>query len=58
MKKRDRLVEKKSRGTVIAEKARARANAYSDEKRASLIEQGMAVIYGGSDHAKRANHRG
>jgi hypothetical protein len=34
----------KSRGTVIAEKARAKANKYSDEKRSALLEKGMAII--------------
>lgn len=57
VKKRIKSTETKSRGTVIAEKARARGNAHSDEKRASLIEQGMAIIYGQSGHAKCATNR-
>jgi hypothetical protein len=46
--------ESKSPGTLIAEKARAKANSHSDEKRHELLEQGMAIIYGGSNHAKSA----
>jgi hypothetical protein len=41
----------KSRGTVIAEKARAKANKYTDEKRSALLEKGMSIIYGGLNHA-------
>jgi hypothetical protein len=43
---------KKSLGTVIAEKARAKANSFSDEKRQSLTERGMALIYSGPGYAK------
>jgi hypothetical protein len=48
----------KSRGTVIAEKVRAKANKFSDEKRKELIEQGMAIIYAGPNHAKATVNRG
>jgi hypothetical protein len=48
----------KSRGTVIAEKARAKGNKYTDQKRSALLERGMAIIYGGPDHAKAAVNRG
>jgi hypothetical protein len=48
---------KKSRGTVIAEKARAKANKFTDAKRSDLIEQGMAIIYGGLNHAKSPVNR-
>jgi hypothetical protein len=46
-----------SRGTLIAEKARERANGFSDAKRQALLEQGLAMIYGGSKHAKAAAYR-
>jgi hypothetical protein len=49
--------EQKSKGTVIAEKARAQANSYSDEKRAILIERGMSLIYGTDAHAKCTSNR-
>lgn len=45
MKKHQLISAKKSRGTVIAEKARAKANSYTDKKRSDLLEQGMAIIY-------------
>ena len=48
----------KSRGTVIAEKARAKANKYTDQKRSALLDKGMAIIYGGFDHAKSPVNRG
>jgi hypothetical protein len=48
----------KSRGTVIAEKARAKANKYTDQKRSALLDKGMAIIYGGLDHAKSPVNRG
>jgi hypothetical protein len=57
VKKRIKSTETKSRGTVISEKARAIGNTHGDEKRASLIEQGMAIIYGQSGHAKCATNR-
>jgi hypothetical protein len=56
MKKSAELV--KSRGTVIAERARAKANKYTDEKRSALLEKGMAIIYGGLEHAKSTVNRG
>jgi hypothetical protein len=46
MKKRDTMAEKQSFGSIASDKERARANSYSDEKRASLINRGMAIIYG------------
>lgn len=49
--------EQKSKGTIIAEKVRERANAYSDEKRAILVERGMALIYGTGAHAKCTSNR-
>ena len=50
-------IEAKSPGTVISEKARAKANAYTDEQRQALLEKGIAMIYGGSRHAKSAINR-
>jgi hypothetical protein len=47
----------KSLGTTISDKARAKANTYTDEKRHVLLERGMAIIYGGSNHAKTAASR-
>jgi len=44
MKKHEPASDKKSRGTVIAEKARAKANGFTDKKRSGLIEQGMSII--------------
>jgi hypothetical protein len=55
MKASSRVV--KTRGTVIAEKARAKANKYTDQKRSALLEKGMAIIYGGLDHAKSPVNR-
>jgi hypothetical protein len=57
MKKHEPASDKKSRGTVIAEKARAKANDYTDKKRSGLIEQGMSIIYGGLNHAKSPVNR-
>jgi hypothetical protein len=42
----------KSKGTKIAEKARAKANGYSDIKRGQLLDQGLAIIYGGRSYVK------
>ena len=56
MKKSVEIV--KSRGTVIAEKARAKANKYTDEKRSALLARGMAIMYGGLEHAKSTVNRG
>jgi hypothetical protein len=47
----------KSRGTVMAEKARAKANKYTDQKRSALLEKGMSIIYGGFNHAKSSVNR-
>lgn len=44
--------EVKTQGTKIAEKARARANGYSDARRQGLLDKGLAIIYGGADYAK------
>ena len=44
--------EVKTQGTKIAEKARNRANGYSDARRQGLLDKGLAIIYGGADYAK------
>jgi hypothetical protein len=44
--------EPKTVGTRIAEKARAKANGYSDVKRQQLLDRGLAMIYGNSGYAK------
>jgi hypothetical protein len=55
--KKQKKPDKKSLGTVIAEKARAKANSYSHSKRHGLLERGMAMIYDETDHAKTAAAR-
>jgi hypothetical protein len=50
--------EPKSVGTQIAEKERAKANAYSDRKREQLLDRGMALIYGNPGHVKSNRNRG
>ena len=42
----------KSVGTIGAEKARARANAYTGIKREDLLRKGLSIIYGGEGRAK------
>ena len=42
-----------SRGTVIAEKCRARLNTATDAQRAALFAKGMQLIYG-SGHAPKS----
>jgi hypothetical protein len=37
--------EKKSWGTAVAEKERAKANTFSDEKRQRLMARGLRLIY-------------
>jgi hypothetical protein len=48
----------KSRGTVIAEKARAKGNKFTDQKRSALLERGVAIIYAGPDFASATLSRG
>jgi len=55
MKKK--TAEKKSWGTVVAEKERARANTLSDEKRQKLMARGLQLIYGEAGHVRAATHR-
>jgi hypothetical protein len=52
MKKAQQEPLDKTAGTVIAEKARSKANAYSDVKRANLLKKGLSIIYGGGGDAK------
>jgi hypothetical protein len=56
--KKDQPQEQTTPGTIMAEKARARANGYTDLKRSDLLKKGMAAIYGNKDHAKTHVHRG
>ena len=49
--------EKKSWGTTIAEKERAKANRFSDEKRQRLMAKGLQLIYGELDRAGTPVHR-
>jgi hypothetical protein len=44
--------EHPTRGTVIAERNRARMNRLSDAQRSALLNRGMQLIYGGSGSAK------
>jgi hypothetical protein len=46
-----------SLGTEIAARERARANTLTDAEREELFNQGMALIYGGSERAKTTTHR-
>ena len=50
--KKGQTPETKSVGTVISEKERAKANDYSDAKRLSLLEKGLALIHGSGGYAK------
>jgi len=56
MKKETQPTPEKSLGTDIAAKHRSQANTFSDEKRRQLLDRGLAIIYGGSDNAPKANH--
>jgi hypothetical protein len=47
----------KSSGTLLGEKARAKANKFTDQKRSALLEKGMSIIYDGPDHAKSTINR-
>jgi len=48
----------KTVGTIGAEKARSRANGYTDVKREELLKKGLSIIYGGGGHAKAHVGRG
>jgi hypothetical protein len=49
--------EKKSWGTIVAEKERAKANTFSDAKRQQLMARGLQLIYGQPPHVRAAPHR-
>ena len=55
--KKDQEPRDKSVGTVSAQKARARANNYTDLKREDLLKKGLSIIYGGDGHAKAHSGR-
>jgi hypothetical protein len=48
----------KTVGTMAAEKARARANGFTDAKREDLLKRGLSIIYGGNGRAKAHAGRG
>jgi hypothetical protein len=50
-------VEKRSWGTAVAEKERAKANTFSDEKRQQLLGRALQLIYGEPAHARGTSHR-
>jgi hypothetical protein len=50
--KKSQSQETKSVGTMIAEKAREKANDYNDAKRSDLLDKGLALIYGNNGYAK------
>ena len=43
-----------SRGTVLAEKERTKANRLTEREREALFEEGMGLIYGGPNKSKAA----
>ena len=45
-KKPSSRAERPTRGTVVAEKHRAKLNSLPDNRRAALLEEGMQLIYG------------
>lgn len=52
-----KAAEKKSWGTEVAEKQRAKANSFSREKRQRLMTRGLQLIYGKSEDARAPVHR-
>ncbi len=56
--KKSQEPQDKSVGTVGAEKARAKANGYTDIKREDLLKKGLSIIYGGGGNAKAHVGRG
>jgi hypothetical protein len=56
--KKAREPQDKSIGTVGVEKARSKANAFTDIKREELLKKGLSIIYGGGGHAKTHASRG
>lgn len=51
-KKPPSRVKRPTRGTVVAEKYRAKLNSLPDNQRAALLEEGMQMIYGDQRPAK------
>jgi hypothetical protein len=41
-------------GTILGDRARAKANHFSDEERQSLMDKGMALIYADLDYVRTA----
>ncbi|MGA2177559.1 MAG: hypothetical protein ABSH38_21500 [Verrucomicrobiota bacterium] len=56
--KKEQEPQDKTVGTIGAEKARSKANAFTDRKRESLLKKGLSMIYGGGGHAKAHAGRG
>lgn len=52
MKKEHQEPQDNTIGTTSAEKARAKANTYTDIKREDLLKRGLSIIYRGGGHAK------
>lgn len=55
--RKKRQAEKKSWGTIVAEKGRAKANTFSDDKREQLMKKAMQLIYGETADDGAASHR-
>lgn len=53
----DKKKTAKTKGTVIAEKARAKANRFSDTKRQGLMGRAFELIYKGGQGKVRAHCR-
>jgi hypothetical protein len=49
--------EKKTPGTIMGEKIRARANNLSDTEREALMGDAMRIVYGSQGDAARAHRR-
>jgi hypothetical protein len=56
--KKEQEPQDKTVGTVRAEKARAKANQFTDVKREDLLKKGLSIIYGSGGHAKTHACRG
>ncbi len=49
--------ERPTRGTVVAQKYRAKLNSLPDNQRATLLEEGMQLIYGDQRPSKTTVRR-
>jgi hypothetical protein len=49
--------QKKTKGTVIAEEIRQKANSLSDAEREKLLEEARHLMHGGDGKAKASAHR-